>query len=231
MTILERFLGLISAPVYALQRSKLGPLRLRVAALWLGLAGAAYLAFRGWRNGFPAVYLAGIVVCLLWTALLEWVNRQHYLVFRVHPLDLPQPSTDLRAEEKLLVSGSGHFEVSDMRRYLVQVPVVFWSTELAEHIVAAKVSAWNLAGIGVPDMERGWWYVFLEPPHVLEIEVGTLCFGLRQHPAVRVRYTGNKHIETLYLSSDDPARLARLIKELRDKASPFRREQHPSEGH
>jgi hypothetical protein len=222
MSFLDRLLGLLSAPAYALQRSKLGFLRLHVGTVLLGLFGAAYTAYRGWRYGFAPVHAAWISLCLLGVMLLLWVDRQHYIIFRRELANAFQEVPDLRPEEKLMLRGSGVFEVSQMRRYLVEVPVVFWTTQLAEHIIAARVRAINFLGVGVPSAERGWWYVFLEPRRVLELEPGELCFGLHCRPAVRVLYTSKKGREALYLSCNSPAQLAVLLKELQAKAQAAR---------
>ena len=223
MSILDRFLGLISAIGYALRRSKMGFLRLHIAAMLLSLTAAVYATYRGWREGLTPVGIALITVCLLVTALLLWADTRRYVVFRQRPLAASAEATDLAPEEKLFLRGSGIFEVSNMRRYLVEVPVVFWPTQLAEHVLAAKVSAFNLLGMGVPSSERGWWYVFLEPPNVMEIEPGELCFGLRIRPAVRVLYEARKGQEVLYLSCSGREELAILLKELQDKAEAARK--------
>jgi len=150
MSFLERALGAIAAPAYALYRSRIATLRLYVGA-WLALlAGAAYAALRGWRGGFTGAHAAAITLCLLGMALLGWAHRRRYLVFRACAPPAGEPAQELRTEERLRVLASGLFEVSDMRRYLVEVPAVFWTTGLAEHIVAAHVQAVNVLGIGVP---------------------------------------------------------------------------------
>lgn len=218
MSIVDRFLGLISAPAYALQRSKVAFVRLHVAAMLLGPLAAAYVTFLDWHSRLTPMHGAVMAMCLLCSALLLWAHRQRYLVFRAAPITIPMGTPDLRAEQKLFLSGSGIFEVSGMRRYLVEVPVVFWTTGLAEHIVAAKVRALNLLGVGVPGGERGWWYIFLEPPRVLEIEPGDLCFGLRVRPAVRVLYETPRGRDALYLSCKDTQQLSVLLKELRVRA-------------
>jgi len=223
MSIVERFLGLISAPAYALQRTTVAFVRLHMAAMLLGPLGAAYVAFRGWHSGFTAGHAVLVAACLLFSVLLLWAHRQRYLVFRARPITVPEATLGLRTEEKLFLSGSGFFEVSQMRRYLVEVPVVFWTTELAEHIIAARVRALNLLGVGVPGGERGWWYVFLEPPRVLEIEPGDLCFGLRVRPAVRVLYETPRGRNALYLGCKDTQQLAVLLKELRARTPATRR--------
>lgn len=109
-----------------------------------------------------------------------------------------------------------------MRRYLVEVPVVFWATELKEHIVAAKVRGLNVLGVGVPSAERGWWYVFLEPRRVVEIDSGELFFGLRRRPAVRVLFEGQRGREAFYLSCDSLEQLDIVRSELRAKVAAAR---------
>lgn len=214
----NRFLGLIYAIAYALQRSKVGFLRLRIGAILLCLLGAISIAWRGWERGFAWSDAALIALCLLVAFLCFWADRGQYVVFRARPVAWTEATPDLAAEEKLFLRGSGVFEVSNMRRYLVEVPVVFWTTQLAEHILAAKVRALNILGVGVPTDERGWWYIFVEPRHVLEIESGELCFGWRCRPAVRLLYETKKGRQPIYLSCESMAQLARLLKELRAKA-------------
>ncbi len=190
--MLNRLLGLIYASAYALQRGKVGFLRLRIGAILLCLAGVVRIVWRGWDRGFAWNDAALMALCLLVAFLLFWANRRQYVVFRARPVAPTDATSDLAAEEKLFLRGSGVFEVSNVRRYLVEVPVVFWTTQLAEHILAAKVRAPNILGVGVPSDERGWWYIFLEPRHVLEIEAGELCFGWRCRPAVRLLYETKK---------------------------------------
>lgn len=219
MSIFDRMSGLICAIAYALQRSKVGFLRLRVGAILLCLLSAVYVAWYGWLSGFALRHVLLISLCLFLAILLLWAHRRHYVIFRPIPTTTLETIPDLAAEEKLFLRGSGIFEVSNMSRYLVEVPVVFWTTQLMEHILAAKVRALNVLGVGVPTDERGWWYLFLEPRHVLAIEPGELCFGLRCRPAVHVLYQTKKGRQDMYLSCDGHAQLARLVKELRAKAS------------
>jgi len=219
VSITDRVLGLLCAPAYALQRSKAGPLRLHVLAALLGVVGAAYVAFRSWLYGFSLQRVLLVLLCLLWSALLLWVHRRRYLVFRPRPSAISATTPGLRPEQKLRLRGSGIFEVSGMRRYLVEVPAVFWTTRLAEHVVAAHVRAFNLLGVGVPSAERGWWYVFIEPQRVRRIEPGEICFGAECRLAVRVDYPAGKGSASLYLSCDDQAQLQMLLKELEARAA------------
>jgi hypothetical protein len=222
MTVLDRFLGLISAFAYALRRSKIAFLRLHVAAVLLGLLLAGYAAIRIAQRGFALTHAILLASCLLFVGLMLWAARQQYIVFKPRRTAVPPGTRDLQAEEKVFLRGSGFFEVSDMRRHLVEVPVVFWSTRLNEHVLAAKVRAPNVLGVGVPSGERGWWYIFIDPRRVVDISPGEMCFGLRLRPAVSVLREADSGRETTYLSCDDAQQLAILLKELQAKAAAVR---------
>lgn len=217
MTILDRLLGLVFALAYGLRRSKFGFMRLHAAAIILCLLLAAYAAYNALQEGLTLGHGALIALCLAWSGLMLWAETRRYVIFKPQPTAVPEATRDLPPEEKLFVRGTGSFAVSNMRRYLVEVPVVFWSTQLCEHILAAKVRAWNILGVGVPSNEGGWWYLFLEPERVIEIMAGQLCFGLRLRPALRVLHSTDKGNEFLYLSCDSPQELAILLKEIECK--------------
>ena len=218
MSILARFFGLVAALAYALQRAKIGFLRLRAGVVFACLLLAAYAGYRGWRAGFLWSHGAVMAICLLLAALLLWADRRHYIVFREQPARPTDTAADLRAEEKLSVRGSGAFEVNNLTRYLVEVPTVFWTTQLGDHIVAARVRALNLLGVGVPLEERGWWYIFIEPRRVLDVTAGELCFGFGLRPAVCVLCEAPKNRQLVYLSCDSAEQQARLLKGLQTKA-------------
>lgn len=218
MHIPDRFFGLVAGLAYALQRSKIGFMRLRVGAMMLCCLYAASTAYHCWGAGFALSHGATIALCFLLAAVLLWADQRHYIVFYEHPALPTSAAPDLHVEEKLLVRGSGIFEVNDMTRYLVEVPVVFWTTQLADHILAAKIRALNILGVGVPSEERGWWYMFIEPKQVVEMTPGNLCFGFRLRPAVRVLCEAPKNRQLVYLSCDSVEQQARLLKELQTKA-------------
>jgi len=189
-----------------------------VRVIVLCFARVAYTAYRGWRAGFTLAHGAIVVLCLLLATLLLWVGRRHFIVFREQP-DMPiGEAPDLRVEEKLQLRGSGLFQVSDMSRYLVEVPVIFWTTQLAEHIVAARVRALNILGVGVPSAEHGWWYYFIEPKQVTEVIPGYLCFGLGIRPALRVQHLAQKGHQLMYISCDDAEQRDLVWKELGTRA-------------
>jgi hypothetical protein len=218
MSISHRFFGFLVALSYGLHRTKMGFVRMRVGVMVLCCFCATLSAYRGWQAGFAVAHGATIALCFSLVAVLLWADQRDYIVFREQAPAQTVTVPDLRAEEKLCLRGSGVFEVSDMARYLVEVPVVFWTTQLADHIVAAKVRALNILGIGVPSEERGWWYVFIEPRHIVEITAGDLYFGLRLRPAVRVRCDAQHTRQAMYFSCDSVGQQTRLLKELQTRA-------------
>jgi len=222
MTLIDRLLALICAFAYGLRRTKVGFFRARRMTVVGCLLLAAYGTYLGWLEGFALVRTLLIALLLAIVATILWADAQRYVIFRPRPTRMTADTRSLAPNEKLLVRGSGIFAVSDMERYLVEVPVVFWSTGLGEHVLAAKIRAWNLMGIGVPSGERGWWYAFVEPKRNVEIVPGELCFGTHLRPAVRMTQQIDKGFSTVYLSCDDREQLALLLKELRTKASTAR---------
>jgi len=207
-------LAMVSVPAYALQRGKIGPLRLFIVAILATVLSVIYAVVR-FAQGTAALLPVLVAACgIASTALLLWARARRFVAF--HPL-VPrlEPAPDLQPEEKLMLRGSGFFEVNGMRRYLVEAPAVFWTTRMPEHIVCAKVSAPNFLGVGVPASERGWWYAFLVPRHVTDIIPGRLYFGLQRRLAVRVVYSTGKEKDSIYLSCAEEAQMAILLKELR----------------
>ena len=215
MPVWQRLLGLSAAAAYVLRRSKMGFLRLQVGAALLCLAVAAYHAYRGWLMGFGVTDVCAIALCSVLLALLLWTHAQ--------PVRLPEVVADLAPEERLFRRGSGWFAVNDTRNYLAEVPVVLWTTQLGEHIIAAKVKAVNILGMGVPRVERGWWYIFIDPLRVVDVTVGSTCFGLRVRHALRITWVTQKGRERLYLSCADREQLWVLWKELGSKKEAPRR--------
>jgi len=218
MSIGHRILALLSALAYGLRRSKFALVRLSVLGMVLAVGLAAYALYLTWLDGLTTSSLLGLGLALSVLSFFAWADIQRYVAFSPHSVGLIEPERALKPEEKLFFRGTGVFAVSDTERYLVEVPVVFWSTELGEHIVAAHVRPRHLLGVGVPEGERGWWYVFLEPGRVEEITPGIMAFGLRQRPAVRLVQVTDKRRNTLHFSCDTPEQLSILVDELRQKA-------------
>lgn len=211
MPIVLRLLGIPLALAYALERARFASVRLRwwvLASLW---AASVYNLMLMLRDGPGLGPLLIIFAALLLSLVLVWAHRRRYVLY--HPSGAPPAPADPppAAEEKLFLRASGLFEVNQQQRYLVSVPVVFWTTRLGDHIVAARVSAPNLLGVGVPGDERGWWYAFVEPRQILSLTQGLLYFGLAGRHALALRYATPKASELLYLTCPDAATLRRVV--------------------
>lgn len=230
MDLAHRVEGALCAVGYVLHRGKIGFLRLETAALVCCVLAAAHSGLRWWTGGSVWPHLTVILLCLLLASALLWARGRRYVVF-VPGSEPPASSTPLQPEHKLFLRGCGVFEVNKARRYLVEVPVVFWTTRLDEHIVAAKVRAPSLVGlVGVPSAERGWWYLFLEPRRVMEVVPGWLHFALRVRPALRVAYRTEKSREAVYLGCAEVAQQALLLHELQSKVQRARDRQQARPG-
>ncbi|MBM4432092.1 MAG: hypothetical protein FJ026_17355 [Chloroflexi bacterium] len=213
-----RLLGLTNALAYGLRRAKLGFVQLNIGVVVLCLLLAGYSGLRGWLAGLTVVHGFFMVVPLLVIFVLIRAEIHHYVLFRPGHATEAVETALLPPETKLFLRGSGLFEVSNMHRYLVEVPVVFWATELSEYVLAAKVRAKNVLGLGVPAVERGWWYIFLEPRRVRRIVRGELYFGLRRRAAVCISYETERAVRAVYLSSEDPRQVALVVHDMQSRA-------------
>jgi len=220
MSLTSRLLALICAPAYALRRSRIADLPAWGGVLLLCLLGTGWSAFRIWQGGCTAQRVLSLVICLSVASLLLIAHAQRYLVYRPKGLVLPEDTSELVADEKLRLRGSGFFAVSDMVRYLVEIPVFVWCTQLGEYVLAAQVRPLNFLGVGVPLGEGGWWYIFFKPEQVLDWSSGELAFGLGWRPAVQIIYRTEQGPQTLHLSCEDAGPLAILIKTLRAQTDP-----------
>ncbi|KPL22696.1 MAG: hypothetical protein AMJ93_06585, partial [Anaerolineae bacterium SM23_84] len=106
MSMLNRLMGLISAIAYGLRRSRIGFLRLHSGAMVIGLLGAAYAAFTGWRNGFALGHVAIIAVCVGAVGVLLWTDARRYVVFRTRGDLATGDSGELAPGQKLFLRGS-----------------------------------------------------------------------------------------------------------------------------
>ncbi|MBC7263066.1 MAG: hypothetical protein H5T64_01770 [Chloroflexi bacterium] len=212
-------LGMIAALGYWLQRLRFLTLKLH---RWVPIGLVAIIAlsaWRGWQRGFGWPETVAIAICSVMLALLSMARARRFVVFRRCDNPAVSDVKELATEEKAFMRATGYFEVGGKRRYLVEAPAVFWTTEMDEHIVAAKVTGVNLLGVlHSPLDEVGWWYLFLVPRTVRSISAGRLYFGFGARPAIEVRFQGQKAEESLVLSFNDSSVQKRLLRELQARA-------------
>jgi len=205
-----RFLGILLALAYVLERARFASVRLR----WVALAGlwaaSVYSVMLIVRDGLSLGRVLLVVLAPLFSLTLLWARRQLYVLMRCSDADPPLADCPPAPEEKLFLRASGLFEVNEQKRLLVNVPAVFWTTRLGDHIIAAKISAPSILGVGVPGDERGWWYAFVEPQQVLRLAAGVLYFGPWARQALGLLYARSMELKLLYFTCADPLTLQRL---------------------
>ena len=146
--------------------------------------------------------------------------RQGYIIFHQGKEEATPDFTPLVPDEKVLLRATGHFEVSGMRRYFVEIIAAFSTLETREHVVMGWIPPSRFLLLASwPKAEVGMWYIFFKPEAIREIAVGEVHFGLRARPAIRINYRRDKGgEETLYLSFDDTLQRRRVLEDLRRDA-------------
>ena len=140
MSIGLRMMALLSALAYGMRRSKLAFVRVSVVGMMLALGIGGCALYVIWLHGLTTGRLVGLGLVVAAVAFFAWADVQRYVAFSPHSVDLAELERALKPEEKLFLRGTGLFAVSDMERQLVEVPVVFWSTQLGEHIVGRQAA-------------------------------------------------------------------------------------------
>lgn len=223
--------GLIYQFVYSLERHRLFNIRLRHWLILLCFILPAMLWLRLWGSS----YLVAVLVTLGAAGVLAttwWASRQRYVRFEGHTSGVGEQtnqSTDQQpgattspTMSKAHVCATGHFEVSGMRRYLVEAPASYTTFETRERCVMTKVPLTRLFLLGKSrEDEVGWWYTFFQPNMIRSVASGRLFFGLRPRPTLRLEIiqSDGPEDETLYLSFDDEATLSLVLADLQNDAT------------
>ncbi len=224
MKTMRRAIAILGRLTYALGRYRFLSMRLDMGLLAALALGLAYLAWRAWRQGLTAPYIAALLMGLLvWGSL--WYARRHGHAF-FWTLPLPDgPGLPVLADgEKWWLRGTGWFQVADKCRRLVETPLMLWRTELGDYILMARYSARALPLLDNEADQQGLWYIFVAPRDIQGIATGQVSFGLTERWALRLRYGphGSK-AEELYLTGDGPEAIQRLEAELRGRLASLSR--------
>ena len=68
-----------------------------------------------------------------------------------------------------------------------------------EHIVMAFIPRTRFLLLAASlKKEVGWWYVFVTPERLLEVQTGSLWYGLATHAALIVRYRSDRLGDQVY---------------------------------
>ena len=182
---------------------------------WLGWTLARWFGFlilglgiwalvRWWPNPWPAI-VAGIVL-VLYSGILFWARRRGYVHFSRLPGEARRLSKQgvhrpLRKEELVPVRVSGWFSVEGQNQYFVDIEADFETVGTREHIVLGRVhpSRFLLLGRWLKE-ELGWWYVFVQPGMIRQMDIGELTAGPQPERALRIAYAPDTDTErTVYL--------------------------------
>lgn len=180
-------LGLLYKASYQLNRHEWGgaPLDRWLAVGLVILAGlfAAGLLPGGLTG---AVLCTAALVALL--ALRTVASRTDYVLFRATgaPASQDPMAAKLDPKEKLPVYATGEYEVEDKQRDFTELPAHFRSFQTREHAVMALVPPSRLLLASRPQSDIGMWYIFFTHRQLRRIEAGTLRFGSRERPALRL---------------------------------------------
>lgn len=227
------FEGLIYQFVYNLERHRLFNMAMRrwLILLCLVLPVTAWLKVWGASRLTAVLITLGAVVVLVAT---WWAGGRRYVRFDNHvddqiSIDPPggartrgatsqgPPESPVPAMSKVGVRATGYFEVSGMRRYLVETPTDYTTFDTREHCLMTQVPHSRFLLLGKSrEEEVGWWYTFFQPSMVRGVTNGWLYFGLRPRLALRLEIAqpDDPEDEILYLSFDDEATRSLVLADL-----------------
>jgi hypothetical protein len=165
-------------------------------AITLGWGAAAAVLLLWLLRGRPPVpaghWVVPVLLGLIGLGLLilrAWGARRSYVVFNPEPGLLLPPAAELAPADKLPVHATGRFEVEGRARFFGDL-MGYWRTFASrEHAVMAIAHKSRFLGVGSrPAEEVGMWYVFFRPETVEGVTPGSLAFGVRCGPGLRIAY-------------------------------------------
>lgn len=217
--------GLIYQSAYIFQRHTIFGWSL---TRWLTIAliaGPALGFFKVLPLGQTGTTLTAIVSAGILFSLWR-IKRRGYLRFtpgRNTRTTQPQP---LSFSNKVDIRVSGKFAVGGASRYFVDAPAQYQTFETRERVIMVNIVRTRFLLIArSPEEEVGWWYTFFSPLNLRDYECGTLHFGLRPRPAIRLVYQSEEtdKAETVYLSFDSPDSQVEILADLlADKPNLFK---------
>ena len=187
-------------------------------ARWWGLLLAVLVVWaliRWWPHPWLAAILG--LLLLAYVAVLVWAARLRFVRFETMPngqylLHGAPPSPPLRTQELVPVRASGWFTVEGQSQYYVDIEADFETVGTREHIILGRVHPSRFLLFGVwPKQELGWWYIFVQPTMIRQIDLGHLHFGRRSQLVLRVIYApGEDAPQAAYLTFKDTTALRRV---------------------
>ena len=121
--------------------------------------------------------------------LRGWAEHRSYVIFTPQPDRTAPPAAGLRPSEKVLIRATGRFEVEGRPGFFADL-MAYWRTFASrEHAVMAIAHESHFLGVGHrPAEDVGMWYAFFRPEAVEAVTPGSLAFGARVGPGLRIVY-------------------------------------------
>jgi hypothetical protein len=194
-----------------------------ILLLWL-LRGSPVVSAGHWAF-LALLALAGLFLIFL----RAWAKGRSYVIFTPQPGLTVPPAAPLRPSDKVLVRATGRLEVEGRSGFFADL-LAYWRTFASrEHSVMAIAHESRFLGVGSrPAEDLGMWYAFFRPETIEAITPGSLAFGSRADPALRIAYRHTpqqpdddrrraqpKSVRTvLYLACDDEMARERIWADL-----------------
>jgi hypothetical protein len=107
-------------------------------------------------------------------------------------------------------------------RYYIDLEADFETVPTREHILLGRVRPSKYLMLGSwPVDELGWWYAFVQPSMISEMDVGLLHFGAEPQQVLKLTYGPDaKTIQTIYLAFGTDAALRQVWADLLQDAPP-----------
>lgn len=201
---------------YRLSRHYIGALSIGVWLVVIGLGVVVVDVLPSVRILPPVKWAAGAIgVATL--ALLIWGKAIRYRLFcpARAASSLPPDVTPIRGLEHVKVRATGNFSVEGKERFYANLEAIYHTFETREHAVMAHVP-WTrfLLFAQSHRVDAGMWYIFFKPHQIESIQLGTLKYGSRPKPALRVVYRGEKRSEEVCLAFENEADRAKAAVDL-----------------
>ena len=154
-----------------------------ILLLWL-LQGKPFVSAGHWAF-LALLALAGLALIVL----RAWAKRRSYVIFTPQAGPTAPPAAALRPSDKVLVRATGKLEVEGRPGFFADL-LAYWRTFASrEHSVMAIAHESRFLGVGSrPAEDVGMWYTFFRPETIDAVTPGSLAFGSRVSPALRIAY-------------------------------------------
>lgn len=217
----------------------------KIAGIWYALSyklGTHYLggiSLHNWLWGVVVILLtlavvgrvswwwavAGVLVSLALWGGGELARHRRFVHFVPGSLELEGVTQQpIVVDEHVPVRASGEFAVGDGKRLMLNEPAIYTFVRTREHVlmVHLKRTRFLLFARSNPS-EVGWWYAFFKPEHLIGVQSGRIADGLRAYPCLALTWQAEPGgvskqdgvTETVYIGSENPNTLARILDDLR----------------